>query len=237
MSRPHLLRDVLRGFRSVVPLWLGVIPFALAYAVSARGAGLGLLDTQLMSVLVFAGSAQFSAVGLFAAGASGVEIVLTTLLLNVRHVLYGLSLSRRLPLLPGEKWVAAHLLTDEAYGMALAEPQPSFAYLLGAELSIFVPWNLFTLAGSLIGRGLPDPTRLGVDFVFPLAFLVLLVPMLRGSVEFAVAVLSGGLAFAVSRVLPGGVALLIAGVVGSLVGAVFTAEQPASRKPAESEAS
>jgi 4-azaleucine resistance transporter AzlC len=237
MSRPHFPREVLRGFRSIIPLWLGVIPFALAYAVSARGAGLGLLDTQLMSVLVFAGSAQFSAVGLFAAGASGVEIVLTTLLLNVRHVLYGLSLSRQLPLLPGQKWVAAYLLTDEAYGMALAEPRPSFAYLLGAELSIFVPWNLFTLAGSLIGQGLPDPHRLGVDFVFPLAFLVLLVPMLRGSVEIAVAVLSGGLAFGVSRVLPGGVALLIAGVVGSLVGALLTVERPASRKPAEPEAS
>lgn len=237
MSRPHFVRDALRGFRAVIPLWLGVIPFALAYSVSARGAGLGLLDTQLMSVLVFAGGAQFSAVGLFAAGASGVEIVLTTLLLNLRHVLYGLSLSRRLSLLPGQKWVAAYLLTDEAYGMALAEPQPSFAYLLGAELSIFLPWNLFTLAGSIIGQGLPDPNRLGVDFVFPLAFLVLLVPMLRSGVEIAVAVLSGGLAFGISRVLPGGVALLIAGVVGSLVGALFTAERPESQKPAEPEAS
>ncbi|WP_224366849.1 AzlC family ABC transporter permease [Hyalangium versicolor] len=236
MSRPHFFRDFLRGFQAVLPLWLGIIPFSLAYAVSARGAGLGMLDTQLMSVLVFAGSAQFSAVGLFAAGASGVEIVLTTLLLNVRHVLYGLSLSRRLPLLPGERWIAAHLLTDEAYGMVLAEPQPSFAYLLGTELSIFVPWNLFTLAGSIIGQGLPDPSRLGVDFVFPLAFLVLLIPMLRGRVELTVAVLSGGLAFAVSRVLPGGIALLIAGVVGSLVGALLTAEQPAPRDPTEAEA-
>jgi 4-azaleucine resistance transporter AzlC len=221
----------------VVPLWLGLIPFALAYAVSARGAGLGVLEAQLMSVLVFAGSAQFSAVGLFAAGASGVGIVLTTLLLNVRHVLYGLSLSRRLSLLPAEKWVAAHFLTDEAYGVVLAEPSPSFAYLLGAELSIFVPWNLFTLVGSLMGQGLTDPARLGVDFVFPLAFLVLLVPMLRGRVELTVAVLSGGLALGASRVLPGGVALLIAGVGGSLVGASWTAPPPAPRSPAPRELS
>ncbi|WP_224243998.1 AzlC family ABC transporter permease [Hyalangium gracile] len=236
MSRPPFLHDFLRGFRAVIPLWLGVVPFALAYVVTARGAGLGVLDIQLMSALVFAGGAQFSAVGLFAAGASGLEIVLTTLLINARHVLYGLSLSQRLPLLPGEKWVAAHFLTDEAYGVVLAESQPSFAYLLGAELSIFAPWNLFTLGGALIGQGLKDPERLGVDFVFPLAFLVLLVPMLRGKVEVAVAVLSGGLAFGLSRVLPGGMALLIAGVVGSLVGAALSAERPASGTPTPSEA-
>lgn len=235
MASPFLA-DFSRGFRAVVPLWLGVVPFALAYAVSSRGAGLGFMDTQLMSALVFAGGAQFSAVGLFAAGASGVEIVLTTFLLNVRHVLYGLSLSQRIPMSPGEKLVAAHFLTDEAYGVVLAEPRPSVAYLLGAELSCFVPWNLFTFAGSLMGQGLPDPARLGVDFVFPLAFLAMLVPMLRGKVEVAVAVLSGGLALGASQVLPGGVALLIAGVVGSLVGAACTEEPPTPRAPAESEA-
>jgi 4-azaleucine resistance transporter AzlC len=233
---PPLLRDFVRGFRAVIPLWLGLVPFSLAYAVTARGAGLGVLDTQLMSALVFAGGAQFSAVGLFAAGASGVEIVLTTLLLNVRHVLYGLSLSQRLPLAPAEKLVAAHFLTDEAYGVALADPRPSFAYLLGAELSVFVPWNLFTLAGSLLGQGLPDPARLGVDFVFPLAFLVLLVPMLRGAVEVGVAVLSGGMAFGLSQVLPGGAALLLAGVVGSLAGALCTTDRPEEQNTTESEA-
>ena len=89
-----------RGFWALAPLWLGVVPFGLAYAVTARSAGLSLVETQALSVLVFAGSAQFSAVGLFAAGAAGLEIVLTTLLLNVRHVLYGLSLGRELELTP-----------------------------------------------------------------------------------------------------------------------------------------
>ena len=89
-----------RGFWVLAPLWLGVIPFGLAYAVTARSAGLSLVETQALSVLVFAGSAQFSAVGLFAVGAAGLEIILTTLLLNVRHVLYGLSLGRELELTP-----------------------------------------------------------------------------------------------------------------------------------------
>ena len=87
-----------RGFLAMVPLWLGVVPFALAYAVTARGAGLSLVETQALSALVFAGSAQFTAVGLFAAGSAGASIVLTTLLLNIRHLLYGVSVGRQFDL-------------------------------------------------------------------------------------------------------------------------------------------
>ena len=65
-----------RGFGALVPLWLGVVPFGLAYAITARGAGLSLVETQALSAFVFAGSAQLSAVGLFAGGAAGLEIVL-----------------------------------------------------------------------------------------------------------------------------------------------------------------
>jgi 4-azaleucine resistance transporter AzlC len=218
------LRDLARGFRAVVPLWLGVVPFAFAYAVMARNGGLGLLETQLMSVLVFAGGAQFSAAGLFAAGATGVEIILTTFLLNVRHVLYGMSLTRQVPMTGAQRLVAAHFLTDEAYGVTLASGETSFAFLLGAELSVFVPWNLTSCVGALAGQVIPDPARLGVDFVFPLAFLALLVPLLKGWSEVLVAVFSGLLALAVSRVAPGGLAILVAGVAGSLLGALFTAD-------------
>lgn len=229
-----------RGFRAVVPLWLGLIPFSLAYAVTARGAGLSVGEAQLMSLLVFAGGAQFSAAGLFATGASGLEIILTTFLLNVRHLLYGLSLSRRMDMSPGERCAAAFMLTDEAYGVTLASGGSSVGFLLGAELSVFVPWNLATLAGSWLGQGIPDPASLGVDFVFPLAFLALLVPLLEGWPEVVVAGVSGVLALAVSRVAPGGVAVLVAGVVGSLLGAVLTAGRPeptASAPEASSEAS
>lgn len=100
-----------RGFWILAPLWLGVVPFGLAFAVTARSFGLSLLEAQALSSLVFAGSAQLSAVGLLAAGAAGLEIVLTTFLLNVRHVLYGLSLGRELRLTPRERPVAAFFLT------------------------------------------------------------------------------------------------------------------------------
>lgn len=218
-----------RGFWVLAPLWLGVIPFGLAYAVTARSAGLSLLETQALSALVFAGSAQLSAVGLFAAGAAGVEIVLTTLLLNVRHVLYGLSLGRGLRLTRRERPVAAFFLTDEAFGVVAAAKERSFPFLLGAELSLFMMWNIATLGGFLLGAAIPDPARLGVDLIFPLAFLALLVPLVRTRVELLVAVAAGALAFGLAQALPGGLPILVTGICGSLLGAFLTRGTPADR--------
>lgn len=211
-----------QGFAAVLPLWLGMVPFGLAYAVTARSAGLSLFDTQLMSVLVFAGGAQFSAAGLFLAGASGLAIVLTTFLINARHLLYSLALGQRLRLSRPQRLIAAHFLTDEAFGVAVVRGQRSFAFLLGAELSVFVVWNLSTLAGSLLSGAVPNPTALGVDFIFPLAFLALLVPLLSGWRELAVAVFAGFTALLAGRVVNPGVAILIAGTLGALLGAWWT---------------
>jgi 4-azaleucine resistance transporter AzlC len=218
-----------RGFWILAPLWLGVIPFGLAYAVTARSAGLSLLETQALSALVFAGSAQLSAVGLFATGAAGIEIVLTTLLLNVRHVLYGLSLGRELPLTRRQRPVAAFFFTDEAFGVVAATRERSFPFLLGAELSLFMMWNLATLAGFLLGTAIPDPEQLGVDLIFPLTFLALLVPLVHTRAELSVALASGALAFGLARTLPGGLPILLTGIGGSLLGAFLTRGTPADR--------
>jgi len=215
-----------RGFAAMAPLWLGVIPFGVVYAVIARDAGLSVLETQAMSVFVFAGSAQFSAAGLFATGAAAIEIVLTTFLLNVRHVLYGLSLGRRVRLDRWRRPAAAYLLTDEVFGVVSARREFGFAFLLGAEVSLFVTWNLSTLGGALVGAAIPDPAELGVDLVFPLAFLALLVPLVRTRVELVVAVSSGALAYGVAQVSGGGTPILITGVAGSLLGAWLTRGRP-----------
>jgi 4-azaleucine resistance transporter AzlC len=218
-----------RGFWALAPLWLGVVPFALAYALTARSAGLSLIETQALSALVFAGSAQFSAAGLFAVGAPGAEIVLTTFLLNVRHLLYGVVLGRQFSLRRRERPVAAFFLTDEAFGIAAAATERSFGFLLGVELSLFTMWNLATLGGYLLGSALPDPERLGVDLIFPLAFLALLVPLVRTRVELAVALSSGVVAYVLARALPGGLPILVTGIGGSLLGAYLTRNSPLDR--------
>ena len=224
--RPDAARGFTQGFRAAAPLWLGIVPFGLVYAVVARDAGLSLIETQALSVLVFAGSAQFSAAGLFGSGAAALEIVSTTFLLNVRHVLYGLSLGRRIPLRGWRRAAAAYFLTDESFGVVAAREERTFAFLLGAELSVFATWNLATLGGALVGTAIPDPAKLGLDLVFPLAFLALLVPLVRTRVELLVAVVSGGMAYVLAEGLPGGLPILVTGIAGSLLGASLTRGRP-----------
>lgn len=210
----------------MLPLWLGVAPFALAYAVTARAAHLSVLETQWMSLTVFAGASQFAAAGMFGQGTGAWAIIAATFLLNVRHLLYGLSLARLLPTSGWTRLLAAQFLTDEAYGVTVAAGprQPgglSLGFLLGAELSLYAVWNLFTLLGALAGSVIPDPQAVGADVVFPLAFLGLLVPLLVGRLEVLVALAAGGLAWAVSRVFPG-LTVLVAGVGGALLGAYLS---------------
>lgn len=217
------MNDFWRGFNRMIPLWLGMIPFGAAYAVSARSAGLSLLETQLMSLIVFAGGAQFSAAGLFAANASPLTLVATTFLVNARHLLYGLSLGRLISIAGPVRFLAAHLLTDEAYGLTVASPVRNVAFFLGAGVSCFVSWNLSTLAGALLSTAVPDPAALGIDFIFPLAFLALLIPLLKGWQGIGVAVFAGLLALVAGRVVNTGLAVLLAGVLGPFLGACLTA--------------
>ena len=177
-------------------------------------------------MLVFAGSAQVSAVGRIGRGAGGLKIVLTTFLLNVRHMLYGLSLGRTVRLDGWRRLVVAYFLTDEAFGVVAARRERSFAFLLGAELSLFATWNLATLGGALLGSAIPDPEEIGIDLIFPLAFLALLVPLVRTRIELGVAVVAGAIAWVAAHGLPGGIPILVAGVGGSLLGAALTRNRP-----------
>jgi 4-azaleucine resistance transporter AzlC len=175
--------ELWRGYRAMAALWPGIVPFAIAFALAARAAGFSLAETQALSMVVFAGSAQFATVTLVASGAGAASIVLTALLLNLRHVLYGLSLapylgSRTRPPRP----LLAFFVTDESYGLAIREclaGRGGDAYLFGASLSLYGVFAASTLAGALLGARLPDLTGLGLDFVFPLSFLALLLPLLR----------------------------------------------------------
>lgn len=219
--------DFWRGFRGMVPLWLGMIPFGAAYAVSARAAGLSLGETQLMSLIVFSGGAQFSAAGLFAAQVSPLTLVATTLLINARHLLYGLSLGKYVAFSSRLRPLAAHLLTDEAYGLTVATPDRSVPFFLGVGSSVFFSWNLSTFLGALLSSFVPDPAALGLDFIFPLAFLALLIPLLVSWQALGVAVFAGALALLASQLIGSGVAVLLAGVVGPLLGAWLTRRDPA----------
>jgi 4-azaleucine resistance transporter AzlC len=199
-----------------MPLWLGAAPFGVIYAVSALAAGLSPAQTLAMSLLVFAGAAQFTAVGMFAAAAAPPAIVATTLIVNARHVLLTASL---MPYLrdvgPWRRLLLAVQLTDESYALGarrFLEERGSATFTIGANLGIYVVWQCSTLAGILIGRAIPDPAAYGLDLVFPLTFIGLLVPLLRGPANRGVALIAAALTIGGALWLPGSWYILIAGM-------------------------
>jgi 4-azaleucine resistance transporter AzlC len=221
--------DFRAGFVAALPLWLGAAPFGAIYAVSALAAGLNWAQTLAMSLFVFAGASQFTAVGLFASGASPFTIVLTTLIINARHALLAASLA---PFVrearSGTKALLAFQLTDESYAIAMRRwlaGNGNLAFQFGANLSMYVVWQFSTIAGILLGNLLPNPAAYGLDLIFPLTFIGLLVPLLRERVSITVALLAAALTIGGALLLPGSLYLLLAGIVASGVGALLSREK------------
>ncbi|MEM8535972.1 MAG: AzlC family ABC transporter permease [Chloroflexota bacterium] len=217
------------GFIATLPLWLGVAPFGIIYAVTAIAAGLTPIQTLGMSLLVFAGAAQFTAAGLFASGTAPVTIIITTLILNARHILLAASL---VPFLRSTKlWgkaILAFQLTDETYAVGIQrflEGTGNSAFQFGSNTSLYCIWQVSTVVGIFLGRFIPNPAAYGLDLVFPLTFIALLVPLLRDRISVFVAVIAGGLTIAGVLLLPGSWYILLAGIVASGLGAWLSREQ------------
>jgi predicted branched-subunit amino acid permease len=222
-----------RGYLALLPLWSGAIPAGIAYGVAARSAGLGVLETQLMSLVVFSAAGQIGAVSLMAAGASPLLSIGTVLALNAQLLLLGLAVGRQLRLSWLERVITAWLLTDGAYGVSLGVGPLRLAVLLGAGASMYTGWNLGTALGAGLGATLENPRAYGIDLVAPLSFLAVLVPLVRRWPMLLVAVVSGSAAWLLLRVAPGGVAVLGAGVVGCATGAWLTGKARTPRPTTE----
>lgn len=209
----------------MMPLWPGDVPFAIAFTVLAQTSGFSGLETLGLSTLVYAGSAQLAVVTLYAGGAGVVSIVLTALILNLRHILYALSINQRLR--PDErrlKPVIAFFLTDESYGITTREylaGRGSAAFFLGGGLSLYLGFAVATLAAVLFGHLLPDPEGLGMEFIFPLMFIVLLLPLLRSRVQVLVAAISATTVLLAAPYTSGGVTFLVAAVSAATIGAII----------------
>lgn len=216
------VRDFRSGFLNTMPLWPGVIPFALVFAALARQAGLTAWETQALSLLVFAGSAQFTAAGLVSAGGGTAGLVLATALINLRHLLYGFSLKRHVSPSGFRKALAAFLLTDETYGVSLKafeEGRGSLAFVIGSGVSLYLVWNGATALG-LFASVLVDPADSGLELVFPLIFAAFTAPYLRQAKTrtVALAAFAGGLSLI--PLLPTGLGLMTAMILGLLFGVV-----------------
>jgi 4-azaleucine resistance transporter AzlC len=215
--------DLRRGVRDVAPLLLGVAPFGLVAGIAAVEAGLSLAEAVAMSVVVFAGASQLAALDLLGRDARLSVVVVTAAVINLRMLMYSASIAPYFRDLPG-RWRAglAYLLTDQAYVLSVANYRSDVqvdrvAYYLGVAATLWVVWQVTTVAGVVLGAGVPDAW--GLDFAVPLVFLALLVPAMEDRPSTVAAAVAGTVAVA-GTALPLNLGLLVGATVGVASGMV-----------------
>lgn len=224
MSRRH---EFLQALRDMTPMLLGAMPFGIIFGSLAGAAGLTSWQTLGMSALVFAGSAQFIAISLLTGGATLAVVLLTTLVVNLRHALYSASLQPFVRHLP-KRWRVplAFWLTDEAFAVVQhryaegdASPHKHW-YFLGAELAMYVNWLLCTFAGMVFGQAVPNIGAWGLDFAMLATFIGIVVPMLKNRPQLAAALVAAAVALA-CHALPYKLGLMAAALSGIVVGVLL----------------
>lgn len=213
------------GVRAEIPLLIGVFPFGLIYGALALTSGLSRAAAQGMSSIVFAGSAQFITSQLVHESAPGFVIVLTIAVVNLRHMLYSASLAPYVASLPTRwKVLLSYLLTDEAYAPTILhyenEGVTRYAhwFFFGAGFSLWLIWQISTAIGIFLGAAIPESWPL--DFALPLTFIAMVVPVLKNRPAIAAALSAGVVALAAIS-LPYRLGLILAALVGILVGTLL----------------
>ena len=211
-----------KTLRDAVGIGIGVGVYGVSFGVLAVAAGLSPLQALVMSMLMFTGASQFAFVGVLASGGTSLAAMGPAVTLALRNAAYGLSLA---PIMPGrlrDRAVLAQLVIDESTAMARAHDDPGAARraLVVTGLSVWICWSAGTLAGALLGGGLGDPRTLGLDAMFPAAFLALLAPQLRHPGAPIAAIFGAIIGISLLSVAPVGVPVGAA-VVGVVPGLLF----------------
>lgn len=168
----------IQGGLASIPLIAGAIPFGLIFGTLSINSGLSVIQTMMLSALVFAGSSQFIAVGLFAAGASIPVILFTTFMINIRHFLYSATLVNSVAHLP-QYWRAflAFGLTDESFAVVKrfvddnGVQKDGHWFYAGSIFFFYSAWNISTWLGVFFGSKFPNLENLGLDFAMYVTFI------------------------------------------------------------------
>jgi 4-azaleucine resistance transporter AzlC len=220
-------QGLFQGFLKCVPVGLGVFAYGLVFGMLAVQAGMSPLQAQLMSLVVFAGASQLMALEFWGPELPVLTIVLTTFVVNLRHILMGAAMRDWLVRVsPGKSYLSLYFMTDESWALSvkeMASGKKDAAFLLGSGLCIYFFWNLSTFIGSTmsfwIDRYLADPSVLGLDFAFTAVFIALLTFFWKGKSQipvWLVAAMAAGLAFIL---IPGKWYIIFGGLAGGITGA------------------
>jgi 4-azaleucine resistance transporter AzlC len=215
-------KNFIEGIRAEVPILIGVFPFGLIYGALAINSGLSTTAAQLMSSIVFAGSAQFVTAQLYSEGAPAFVMILTIAVVNLRHMLYSASLAPYLKDL-SLRWkvLLSYLLTDEAYAPSILHYEKEglakykYWFLFGAGISLWTNWQISTAIGVFLGAAIPS--NLSLDFALPVTFIAMIVPVMKKFPIIASA-LSAGITAILANGLPYKLGLILAALGGIIVG-------------------
>jgi 4-azaleucine resistance transporter AzlC len=184
LPREHKPVHWKKGIQAGLPIAIGYMPVAFTFGLLAKAAGISLFETVGMSIIVFAGASQYIALSMIAAASGAAELILTTFIMNIRHLLMSASLRERAEDDP--KWlraVYAFFITDETFSVAATSPEKkiSGSYLLGLGLVAYSCWVIFSGAGYLMGSGLPQSLQASMGIALYAMFIALLVPAAKKS--------------------------------------------------------
>jgi 4-azaleucine resistance transporter AzlC len=207
--------------RAALSIALAASLIGASFGVFARSAGIDPWLACGISVFVFAGGAQFLVIGLISGGTVPAAAVFAALVLNARHIAYGLSLARILRGGVLRRALASHVMIDESTAFALAQPTPELAerafFTMG--ICLFIAWNIGTAVGAFGAGLIGDPASFGIDAAFPAGLLAMLAPQLRAVEGRVAAAVGAAIALAATPFLPAGGPLLLAsaGAVAGLL--------------------
>lgn len=217
---------------------VSAVGFGFVYGLTARTVGhFSPIEAMAMSLIAFGGAAQFAAVGYVVAGLAWPAIALLTFLLNARHALYSAALA---PWFRGrsfgERALAAHLLTDESFALAVAHFRRVgrydwVGYWYPAVVTTLIPWNVATFAGVMLGDAIVEPRRFGIDVIFPAAMAGLMVGLLTGRREVVAAVVGAAIGVTASLVVGPTVGIIAGGTLGPFAGLLVPASKAHEEAP------
>ena len=203
------------------PVLLTSVVVGITYGVVARQSGLSIAEASGSSLLVFAGAAQFAAVGLLREGAGTLEVAASVLLINLRHLLMAASLRPHFARASFvERLGLGYILTDEAFAMGIGHfrrGHGDLVYYATFGTLLWLCWNIGTLAGAIFGAGLEHPERYGIDFAITATFLAIVAVGVRHRTDLVVAVAAGIVAGALRLVGATTLAVVVAGAVAPIV--------------------
>lgn len=233
----HIQRQ---AFLDTLPLCLAVTPWGMLCGSLGLQMGLDIWQAQAMSLLVFAGAVQLSALGLFGAGASFSAMLTSSFVISARHLLYSADMRQHILQLP-TKWRLSlgFLLTDEMYALSVAHTQKTGTfdrhYALVSGFTFYALWNLATCIGIILGSQAGDLTSLGLEFAIAATFIALVVPYIKTHPVVACVFTSATMMFILTY-YDINQALLISTATGMVVGFILDTHNEKRQRNRTSEA-